>query len=212
MTMSHVRNTYLDTSAAVVKLLGNPAVGEHWDEGSVLAEFKVSGLAGHLARSIFQVVEYLDGSVIGVPPISAAVYFADLEGTADVDSKLNVSVRERGDEAGKSGPMDLPLQAAAQMTVLRERLSTEPPDRLIQVFGWRVMLLDEYLKTRLVEMVVHVEDLALSIGAGVGLPVDAMEIATDTVQATARVRHGDMAVLRAMTRRERDHIEATRVF
>ena len=61
-------------------------------------------------------------------------------------------------------------------------------------------------------MVVHVEDLALSIGAGVGLPTDAIAIATDTMVATARSRHGDLAVLRGMTRRERDDVNATRVF
>ena len=74
-----------------------------------------------------------------------------------------------------------------------------------------MMLLDEYLKTRLVEMVVHVEDLALSVGTGVAIPIEAITIATDTVVAAGRTRHGDLAFLRSMTRRERDDIDATRV-
>ena len=95
---------------------------------------------------------------------------------------------------------------------MRQALIEAPAGRHIQVLGNRVLLLDEYLKTRLVEMVVHTEDLTLSIGAGVGLPTDAITIATATIVRSARIRHGDLAFLRGMTRRERDDVNATRVF
>ena len=79
--MSHIRSTYLATADAVVELLGKPEVVDAWEDVSVLPAFRVSGLAGHLARSIFQVDDYLDSLVAGTPPITAAVYFAELEGT-----------------------------------------------------------------------------------------------------------------------------------
>ena len=210
--MSHIRSTYLATADAVVELLGKPEVVDAWEDVSVLPAFRVSGLAGHLGRSIFQVDDYLDSLVAGTPPITAAVYFAELEGTDDIGSPLNMSVRQRGHEAAKRGPAELAANASDRLSTLRDKLVGQPADRQIQVFRNRVLLLDEYLKTRLVEMVVHVEDLALSIGAGVGLPTDAIAIATDTMVATARSRHGDLAVLRGMTRRERDDVNATRVF
>lgn len=212
MTVSHVRRTYLDTGEAVVELLSKPEVGEHWDEASVLAAFAVSGLAGHLARAIFQVDDYLDASVPGTPPIDAAVYFAELDSTADIDNSLNLSVRRRGDEEGAGGPVELAKRATDRLALVRQALMEAPAGRHIQVLGNRVLLLDEYLKTRLVEMVVHTEDLTLSIGAGVGLPTDAITIATDTIVHSARIRHGDLAFLRGMTRRERDDVNATRVF
>jgi len=105
------------------------------------------------------------------------------------------------------------LIAAAEKCVeeLVGRLDAEPPARRVTVFDHQVMLLDEYLKTRLVEFVVHAEDLALSIGSGVGLPADAIRLATDTAVAATRNKHGDLAFLRGLTRRERDTDNATRL-
>ena len=210
--MSHVRTVYLQTAAATAELLAVPELDAMWDEISILPAFRVSGLAGHLARSIFQVDGYMDTPVGGRPPITAAVYIGELEDTADINSSLNMSVRDRGDQAGQMGLEALVEAAKAGLEGLREKLANEPAIRRIEVLGGRVLLLDEYLKTRIVEMIVHVEDLALSIDAGVGLPVDAIKIATDTVVAAGRMRHGDLAFLRGMTRRERDDADATRVF
>jgi hypothetical protein len=39
-----------------------------------------------------------------------------------------------------------------------------------------------------------------------------MEIAFANLVEVARVRHGDLAVLRAFTRRERDSVDALRIF
>ena len=44
------------------------------------------------------------------------------------------------------------------------------------------------------------------------LPIDAVDLAIDALVSTARHRHGDLNVLRALTRRERDEVNALRVF
>jgi hypothetical protein len=74
------------------------------------------------------------------------------------------------------------------------------------------MLLDEYLRTRCVELVVHTDDIAISVGrpSTDGSPA-ATAIAVDLLTAAARRRHGDHAVLTALTRRERDASDAGRV-
>jgi hypothetical protein len=75
------------------------------------------------------------------------------------------------------------------------------------------MPLDEYLVTRLVELVVHSDDLATS--AGLETPeFDAMTMAcvVGCLLAMVRARHGDIAVVRGFARRERDAIEALRAF
>jgi len=78
--------------------------------------------------------------------------------------------------------------------------------------GW-VLPLDEYLKTRLVETTVHFDDLRLSTGVTDGpLPAQAIEVAVDTLLEVARRRHGMAAVLTALARRERDVVQALRVF
>ncbi|MBC7762607.1 MAG: hypothetical protein H7201_12605 [Candidatus Saccharibacteria bacterium] len=71
--------------------------------------------------------------------------------------------------------------------------------------------LDEYLRTRLVELAIHIEDLALSINVTATVPMAAVAAAVDVLVAVARERHGDIAVLRALSRRERDTVMALRV-
>ncbi len=43
-------------------------------------------------------------------------------------------------------------------------------------------------------------------------PPEALDITIDTLVAIARYRHGDLAVLLALSRRERDTLNALRVF
>ena len=211
MPINLIRQTYLDTADAVATLLGAPEIAARWDEDSVLESFKVSGLAGHLARAVLGVDEYL-GSMVGPgTPISAAQYFNEFDDLSDIDSSVNLAVRDRGDEIAAAGAEQLVEDTRKTVEILRGLFETEGQDRRVQVFHDRILLLDEYLKTRLVEMVIHAEDLALSTGTGVGIPVDAIAVATDTIVATGRARHGDLAFLRGMTRRERDDLDATRV-
>src|SRR5438309_1811510 len=64
----------------------------------------------------------------------------------------------------------------------------------------------------LAQMTVHADDLAVSVGVEPPrLPFLATTIAIETLVAVARHRHGDIAVLRALARRERDDIDALRV-
>ena len=74
------------------------------------------------------------------------------------------------------------------------------------------MLLDDYLITRLLEVVVHTDDLAVSLGIEPpDFPRPATAAVIDCLLEVARRRHGDIAVVRAFTRRERDRPEALRV-
>jgi hypothetical protein len=60
---------------------------------------------------------------------------------------------------------------------------------------------------------VHTEDLALSVGIEPPPPPDdALDIAIRHLVNVARARHGSVAVLRALTRRERDDVDAMRIF
>jgi hypothetical protein len=75
------------------------------------------------------------------------------------------------------------------------------------------MRLDDFLLVRLVEVVVHSDDLA----ASVSLPTPTFTEDTSGALISfflemCRRRHGDAAVLRAFTRRERDTAKALLVF
>lgn len=90
------------------------------------------------------------------------------------------------------------------LTRLRLRLPEVDPSRLIAVLDGIPMRIDEYVKTRLLELVVHMDDLAASVD--VPLPAvgdEALEIVSTLLSTVADVKHGAWAVIRAFTRRER---------
>jgi hypothetical protein len=176
----------------------------------------VRGLAGHLLRAMTSVEGYLDHpdpAGGGRDVLCAARYYATVLGAeTDIHSDLHRSVRQRGVEAAPGRADDFAFQWGETAGALVVRLVREPADRLVEVYGGLVLTLDEYLVTRLVELVVHGDDLATSIGVA---PPAVSPAATGLVIATlvdvARLRHGDTGVVRALARRERDAVGALRV-
>lgn len=210
--MTPIRRTFLDTLAAIRPVVASPQVAARWDEPSALPEFSVRGLAGHLVRASLTVDTYLERPQPAAgAPISPAAYYADLN--ADIASSLNIGIRQRGEEFAAAGHKGLSAEIDRLAARLEERLAHEPDDRLLMVAGDDLMRLDDYLVTRIIEMTVHADDLALSVGLdSPALPPEALDITIDTLVAIARYRHGDLAVLLALSRRERDTIKALRVF
>ena len=208
-----VRTSYLEAADRAVQLLGAGEVARGWEAESVLTGMSVGGLAGHLARSVLQVEWFLDGEVLGADPVSPVRYYGRLVDTALPGSPLNVGVCARSEETASAGPTAVADHARAALERLTRRLGKEPADRRVAVLHRPgvEMLLDGYLQTRCVELAVHLEDLALSVGSDVRAPEAATAVAVDVLVAAARDRHGDQAVLHALARRERDAVEALRV-
>lgn len=203
---TEIRQAYLLAAERAVQLLTAKEVARCWEEESVLPGMSVGGLAGHLARSVLQVEWFLDGQVLGAEPVSPVRYYARLVGTSVPDSALNVGVRARSEETAAAGPTVVGEQAQAAWQRLARRLDKEPADRRVAILHrpGEEMLLDGYLQTRCVELTVHLDDLALSVGARCPAPEAALAVAVDVLVAAARERHGDQAVLHALARRERD--------
>ncbi len=210
--MRPIRRTFLDTLAAIRPVVAAPEVAVRWDEPSALPEFSVRGLAGHVVRAALTVDTYLDRpQPAGGVPISPAAYYANLND--DIASPLNSGIRQRGEELAAAGHEGLAAEIDRLAARLEERLAREPDDRLLIVAGDDLMRLDDYLVTRIVELTVHTDDLALSVGLeSSALPPEALDITIDTLVAIAPYRHGDLAVLCALSRRERDTVNALRVF
>jgi Mycothiol maleylpyruvate isomerase N-terminal domain len=197
--------TFLDAAAAIAPLFREPALSRQWDQPSALAEFRISGLAGHTARAVFNVERYLaDPPPPGVAPIDAVTYFGRAASDPDLASPNNRRIRERGAEDAGTGPQDLSQRYDAARERLSQRLRDEPEDRLVLMFGHSVLTLTESLKTRIVELVVHADDLSTSIGVPMpDVGAEAYELAVGTLVQIAARRHGSLALVRALSRRER---------
>ncbi len=211
--MDDLRSAFVEAAASAVQLLRQPEISMRWNEASILPGFTVSGLAGHLLRGIKSVETYLEGPNPGGEPIGAANYYVAIGITADISSPLNSDVRSRGEKEATLGSEAVADEAQALLQRLRPRLAAEPVDRRLQVLDSLIITLDEYLRTRVVELVIHCEDLAHSVDrANVAQVTPSVAtVAIGTLVDLARFRHGDAAVLRALARRERDAVDALRV-
>lgn len=207
------RSIWFEAADAARRVLAAPETRARWEEPSVLVEFTVRGLAGHLARAVVVVEEYLDGPEPEGRPMPAGAYFPTIVTTRDITDPLHARIRERGEANAAGGPAALLEAFDAVVARLRTRLPAEPADRTLAAAGGHVVRLDDYLVTRMVELTVHTDDLA----ASVGLPTPEWPRAvSDAVIAhlvgAARFTHGDLSVIRALTRRERDSVDALRLF
>lgn len=204
-------DAFLGSYDLVGPLIDHDSLEQRWHDESVLRDFSVKGLAGHLVRVGFAVLDYARSEVGGDSPVAAEEYYRTVLARMGPDEHLEVRVR--GEEvAGESAEA---LRASYRDAYARVSavLAEADPDRPIKVFGGVVMRLEDYLQTRVVEALVHLDDLALSLGVATPEPPGAaFDIAIDHLVGVARLTHGDRAVLTALSRRERDDLDALRIF
>ncbi|SDS07388.1 maleylpyruvate isomerase N-terminal domain-containing protein [Jiangella sp. DSM 45060] len=211
--MTTVRQAYLDAAGAALKLLGDPAVAARWDESSALEAFTVGGLAGHLAGQVLAVPDVLAAPVPDDEPAALIHHYtrATWIGTG-VDAATNVAIRAGGDANAADGPEALVERTAAALATLRAALSAEPAGRLVHLTGRWSLTLDDYLTTRLLEIAVHDDDLAVSVGVDTPeLPDAALTPVFALLTALSARKHGAPAVLRALARAERAPSDITAI-
>jgi hypothetical protein len=201
-----IRQGYLSAATVATELMADPAVAHSWEAPSALRKFRVSGLVGHLAGQITQVLPVLAADPPGTQPISLLDHYGRSTWTdGDIDSELNAGIRRSGEESATVGLTSLNAQAGSALAELRRRLPAEPADRVIQLpWGPWALTLDDYLITRVLELAVHCDDLAVSVGVETpAFPAPALETVLEVLCRWAASRHGGTAVLRTLSRAER---------
>ncbi len=214
-----VRTAFLEAATLTRSLIEQPVVGTRWHEPSALDRLTIGQLTAHLVRSVTTVATYLGLPDPGIREdlVDAPGYLVSIEGLSaadgpDLDNELHTQIRRRAEAGAAEGPMAVLAAWEAATEELTGRLAVEPPTRAVEVLGSRRILLDQYLITRLVEMTVHGDDLAVSVGLPTpDYPDNAWELVIGCLTEVAIRRHGPLAVVRAMTRSERDDARAMRV-
>ncbi|MEO7146529.1 MAG: maleylpyruvate isomerase N-terminal domain-containing protein [Terrimesophilobacter sp.] len=184
------------SARALVDLLGRIAP-EQWDSPG-LGVWTVRSLAGHASRAILTVEQYL------AKPAPDAVDHADAESyyrSAAAGGIDHDEVAQRGIAAGEAlgtHPADAVREMLAHTLA---RLAAEPATRNVLVVGGRSIHLDEYLRTRVLELVVHTIDLSRATGIPHGLTPLAVEEAVTLASRVASRQGAGEDLLLAMTGR-----------
>ncbi|WP_042389543.1 maleylpyruvate isomerase family mycothiol-dependent enzyme [Streptacidiphilus melanogenes] len=201
-----ISESYLATASAAVSLLAHQSVADAWAGPSALTGYAVSGLAGHLAGQVNVVAKALDGPEPDTEPVALVDYFLQARWIdAEQDSEVHRGIRSRGADYAASGPRALASRTAEVLDRLRRDLPRQPPSRVVQ-FPWGPpsLRLDDLLANRMMELVVHLDDLAVSVGVPTPeLPVAATDAVVSLLATLAARRRGSVPVLRALTRAER---------
>jgi hypothetical protein len=202
--MGEIRQSYLLAAESAVALLREPAVAAAWEKPSALTEFSVAGLAAHLGYQLVRVSSLLDDEEPPGEPIPLIEHYTRSPWVqAGLDHESNVGIRRAGEAAAADGPESLAARSAELFAQQRVALPTQPRDKVIRVPGWS-LLFDDFLLTRLMELVVHSDDLAASVGLETPeLPAPVIEPVVELLARLAVHRHGATAVIRTLSRAER---------
>ena len=200
---ARIRTLVVEAVEAATDLVARPTIATRWDEPSALAGMTVGALAAHTLRAAGATIAYLDRTDPDQRSegelLTAVTYFH-----AAIDSPIHDRIKEVSADESGIGHLATVERFESLVGDLRDRLAAEPADRLIAALGGRMMSLDEFCRTRLIEVLTHLDDLAASADEE-RPPTDPESIAivNDILVGIARHLRGDWTVMRALSRIER---------
>lgn len=207
--MQRTLEAFFSVSELAASVLAEPAVAACWEEPSVLRGMSTGALAGHLVGATLRTESTLDALL---PPAPKLLTLAEFYGPNRVSSadelqdEFHIFIRRDGENRATKGPQAVGDSFRSLMGRLHERLPGEPTDRVVPTLRVEggVARLRDYMATRVVELVVHLDDLAVSASLPlIEVPTIAASVTLETFLEIARGVNGDLAVLRAFARGER---------
>ncbi|CAM5779660.1 maleylpyruvate isomerase N-terminal domain-containing protein [Cellulomonas persica] len=204
----------LDPRAAIgaTRLLAGlvawPEITQRWNDESACAGMTVGALTWHLVNQPQRIVETLlahdrSDSRLSEPITVSEHYAQALWIQQDLEGPANRGVRERGEEQAAAGPRAAATAAQDALARLDAVLTTAPP---VVVVPWTgaALAIEDFVATRLLEIVVHSDDLAASLGVPVPqFPHEVLSPVLTLLTDTALRRHGQDALVRTLSRPQR---------
>ena len=161
-------------------------------DGPGLGDWDLRALVGHTSRSLVTVETYLARPAESIEVPDAAAYYTAIANAGGANTAV---ITERGREAGAA----LGDDPAGYVRDLRDRVAALLPTYaddylLVTIAGG--MRLDEYLRTRTFELVVHGLDIAAATGTDPSSPPAALADATMlAAEVATRSGHGERLLL-----------------
>lgn len=198
-------DAFLQAADAVLALVDLPEVAARWSEPSALENMTVGGLAVHLGNQVVRAAQMItqDPGDLPVLPAADEHYARSVWSTVDTEERFNDHGRD--EEAALAGPAALHDRVVEHRAVVADALASGTAQDVVPVpwAGWALRR-EDFLLTRMLEVVVHADDLAVSVGVPTPeLPAEVFDPVRDLLVRRAIAKHGQARVVAALTRRER---------
>ena len=210
MSRSEHAAAFLSAVDLTLDLAARREVRDAWGQESSCAGMTVGGLTHHLLKQAGNTVMGLraapDQAPDGTLVIALHEHYARAAWVeAGPDDDANVSIRDGDNESAQVGP-DVVLELGHEWAADLPALLAAPrrPDTIfIPWQGWALST-EDFLTTRMMEMVVHGDDLAASVGVDTPTyPDDVVGPVLALLTGVAVRRHGQTAVVRGLSRPQR---------
>lgn len=198
--------TFLDSARTAAALLTSDDVRVRWDAESSCAGMTVGGLAFHLSGQAGNAVRLVSAAPSDEPPIAVEEHYRRAAWVhTGLEEDANAGIRTSANTEADSGFEEMRAKVAADLDALPAVLAavsdTDPV--LIPWQGWSLTAHD-FLVTRLMEMLVHSDDLAASLDVPTPpFPDEAVRLVLGLLTSVAVERHGQTALVRALSRPQR---------
>ncbi|CAA9394365.1 MAG: hypothetical protein AVDCRST_MAG35-563 [uncultured Quadrisphaera sp.] len=199
---------FTTAGAIALELLASPAVADAWSSASALPAMSVGALACHLGRQAVRAADLLPVATDLAPLGSADAHYhrAAWVTSTSPDDPVNDRSADDADAALGHGAL---LERTADALARVQTLLTTGAARPVVGLPWQGWALhrDDFLLTRLLEVVVHSDDLAVSTGVPTpAFPPEVFGPVRDLLGRLAEHRHGQSALVGALARRERARV------
>jgi hypothetical protein len=207
-SVTGVHADYLVAAQSALDLVGQVPVVLRWSEPSALQELSVAGLAAHLGSQVLAVRAALTTGtgVTDEKPVTLIEHYERVQWLgAGLDNAANVAIRERSEADAAQGHDALVATLGGAIPEIRTAFGSLelPPAMRMPAWEWSLSF-DDYLLTRVLEIVVHSDDLAVSVDVPPPpLPEPVLGPVLALLVGVALRRHGQAALVRALARSER---------
>ncbi|WP_019144920.1 maleylpyruvate isomerase N-terminal domain-containing protein [Aeromicrobium massiliense] len=186
-------------------LASRPEVADAWTSESSCEGMTVGGLAQHLLAQPERVVQLLSAAPEGDPIPAIEHYRRAAWVQSDPEAEVNIEIRTSADDAATAGHDAVLAHAREVLDDLPDVLSAHRSPDVVRVpwQGW-TLTSDDFLLTRSLELVVHSDDLASSVGLRTPpMPERVVGPVLALLTNLAVERHGQAALMRTLSRPQR---------
>jgi hypothetical protein len=196
-----IASVFLDHGDVVLRALRDAAVAAAWHDESALPGMTVGALAAHLVEASVLITRRSLARSEPEPgsPLLTAVDYYVMAGEM-FTSEDHRQFGQRAEESAAAGSSAAVATFVGDLARLHEDLAALPADRLVAVMGGSAMAVEEYLLTRLVEQVVHLDDLARSVDGHWPTDPRAEALVVQCGAEIGRRKHGGPAMIGALYR------------